>query len=96
MRPKQEEWEKELWKKTKDFLDSLHPDTRFAFTAHLFVMFHLAEDNKGKMAKAMKEEMKPVRNWLEKINRVVTAETRKKMKVRKQKYNLKEGGIQWH
>ena len=96
MKPKQEEWEKEVWKKTKDFLASLHPDTRFKFSASLFVMLHLAEDNKGKMARVMKNEMKPVKNWLDKINRVVTAETRKTMKERKQKYNLKEGGIQWH
>ena len=94
MTPKQEEWEKDLWKMTKEFLDSLHPETRNKFTARLFVLLHLAEDNKGRKAKAMAAQVKPIKSWLSKVNKRMTKEIR--FKIREDKKKHKEGGISWH
>ena len=94
MTPKQEEREKDLWKMTKEFLDSLHPEIRNKFTARLFVLLHLAEDNKGRKAKAMAAQVKPIKSWLSKVNKRMTKEIR--LKIREDKKKHKEGGISWH
>ena len=62
-----EKWEKDLWKQTKKFLNSLDKEYRVKFVGRLYATLLTAENNISVFGISNREIIAPIKRWCRKI-----------------------------
>ena len=62
-----EKWEKDLWKQTKKFLNSLDKEYRVKFVGRLYATLLTAENNRSVFGISNREIIAPIKRWCRKI-----------------------------